>query len=99
MATRIVGKYGMSSDVAEELGLPRSTVEAVIETYQRHILDNLQRGRIVRINTLGTFKIVETPATRRRNPFNGRMLNVPARQRIKFKTSSSMFEGDECEQE
>ena len=70
---------------ADPASLNKSHAEAVVNTVFAHIATALARGEKVRITGFGTFRRMTTKARTGRNPRTGEAVEIPARNRAKFK--------------
>jgi len=86
----VVGKKELVQKVMAKTGLTKKDVEKVYNTLIETIISELKDGRKVYIAGLGTFKPVEKPATEKRNPQTGGIINIPPRTILKFRPSSSI---------
>lgn len=75
---------------ADPASLNKSHAEAVVNTVFAHIATALARGEKVRITGFGTFRRMTTKARTGRNPRTGEAVEIPARNRAKFKASSKL---------
>lgn len=76
--------------VAEELGLPKARVAAVIESVVERIEDALASGQRVEIHGLGVFTTTIRAAKKGRNPATGEPVDVPATRVVKFKPARNV---------
>lgn len=54
------------------------------------ILKDLQATGSSRVHGLGTFKIIDKPERKGRNPRTGESITIPARREVKFKAASGL---------
>jgi len=87
---KTVSKKELVQKVAEATGLTKRDVEAVYNSLVETIISELKAGRPVYIAGLGTFKPVDKPATEKRNPQTGGIINIPPRTVLKFRPSASV---------
>jgi len=73
--------------VAEERGLKKTDVKAVLQLTFDQIAANVTPSIDVRIHGFGTFKMRERPARKGRNPSNGEVVDIPASSTIVFKAT------------
>ena len=72
--------------------LTREQVEAVVDRVFSNIEDHLASGENVLITKFGTFQVTERVATRRRNPRDGNLIEIPASKKISFRPSPLLLE-------
>src|SRR6476620_9275139 len=83
-------KKDMAKVIAEELGLPISTVKEVVQRVFDGIIKVLvQEGRI-ELRDFGVFEVKKRKARQARNPRTGESVSVPERMAIKFKPGTEM---------
>jgi len=76
--------------VAQEVGLPKARVAAVVETVVDKIEDALAVGERVEIHGLGVFTTTVRAAKKGRNPATGEPVDVPATRVVKFKPARNV---------
>jgi nucleoid DNA-binding protein len=59
----------------------------VVDSFIDEIVTQLENGESVNIMGLGTFEPVARQETKRRNPRNGELLNVPPKKSVRFRIS------------
>lgn len=78
--------------VAAEHGLTKTKAEAILNSIVSTISSEIWSGREVVVRNLGRFRTKERAARVCRNPQNGQVINVPAKQVAKF-TPRGSFKG------
>lgn len=74
--------------VAENTGVPKRNVQAVVAEVCRNVLDCTKNGDSVRLPDLGTFKPKNVPERQSPNPKKkGEKVTVPAHRKIVFSPS------------
>ncbi len=68
--------------------LSRDEVESVIDKAILNIERSLREGENVLLTRFGTFQITDRVATRRRNPRDGNIIDIPAKKKVTFRPSS-----------
>lgn len=74
--------------VAEITGLPKSTVASVYDAVFATAIEALTQGETVHIPNVGTLKRVLRDARVCRSPIDGRSIDVPAQNVIRFKMAA-----------
>lgn len=85
-----MNKQDLIKAVADELGLETNHYTHGVDAVFLVIARALQRGEEVKISGFGTFRRVTTKARTARNPRTGETVEVPARNKAKFKASSRL---------
>ena len=81
-----VTKAHLARTVADQLGLPVSLAEQVVNAAFGGLASSIMEGRRIEIRGFGTFKVVETnPKPNARNPKTGETVPVPARRKVMFR--------------
>lgn len=84
----IVTKKTLIAEIAGEANLPKTTVETVINSFliktQQYALE---QDKSVRIPKFGIFSKRATAARTMRNPANGTLVEVAAKEKLGFKPS------------
>ena len=78
--------------VAESAEISKATSKLALEAMITAISDTLALGEKVTIRGLGTFQVVQRAARKGVNPKTLEPLEIPARQAVKFKPSSTLKE-------
>lgn len=79
--TAIIYRFGFTKKQASEV------VKLMLLTIQAGVLND----GTVRLDGIGTFKVVQKPARIGRNPRTGEAVEVPAKAVVKFKPSSRIL--------
>lgn len=87
----MTSKKELIDSVAESLGIPKKeagkTVEVVFDTAFSAVVG----GGLI-YSGFGSFKVIDVPAQKRRNPRTGEYVDKPASRKIKFKPSKELKE-------
>ena len=76
--------------IAEKHGLTAKDVRIMVENLLEEIKNALEEGKHLEIRGFGTFKVINHPARRARNPKTNVELTVPARKKAVFKVSREL---------
>ncbi len=76
-------KEELLTKIAEDTGLPKTNINAVIKSMITHIRASEKTVLV----GFGTFKWVTQAAREARNPSNGKTIQVPEKTVLKFKAS------------
>jgi DNA-binding protein HU-beta len=88
-----MNKQQIIDAVAEDVGMPRSRVELVVNATLGRIALALAAGdKEVKLTGFGTFKVVQRLERPGRNPSTGEPVMIPARRGVKFVTGSHLKE-------
>jgi nucleoid DNA-binding protein len=71
--------------VADQSDIPVQDVDKVFAAREKVIKGLLATGAKVRIDDLGFLQMLQTKPTRRREPHNGTLVEVPARTKVVFR--------------
>lgn len=71
--------------------LHRDEIEAVVDQVIANIERSLHEGEPVLISRFGTFQVVDRAATRRRNPRDGKLIDIPAKKKVAFRPSDILM--------
>ena len=69
----------------------RKDIEKIIEIIFLESAEALRNGRNIEIRGFGTFKIVKRKASVGRNPKNSKLVQIPEKKAIKWKSSKTFF--------
>ena len=69
----------------------RKDIEKIIEIIFLESAEALRNGRNIEIRGFGTFKIVKRKARVGRNPKNSKLVQIPEKKAIKWKSSKTFF--------
>jgi DNA-binding protein HU-beta len=78
--------------VAEQSGMSRKDVAAIIDKTFAAIEASLKRGDDVRLLGFGTFSIKESAAKEGHNPRTGKKIAIPAKRRPVFRAGKGLKE-------
>ena len=84
-------KTQIEATLVERFGFTRPKAREVVRTILLSIQAGLAHDGIVRLDGIGTFKVVQKPAHIGRNPRTGEAVEVPAKAVVKFKPSSKLL--------
>lgn len=85
-----MNKQDIINAIAANTDIGKTNTDIAVTGVFTLIESALERGEDVRISGFGTFKRVETKARTARNPHTGEAIEVPARNKAKFKASSKL---------
>lgn len=75
----------------DRYGFTKARAKEVVDSFKWFIQAGLAHDGIVRLDGVGTFKVVQKPARIGRNPRTGEAVEVPAKAVVKFKPSSKLL--------
>lgn len=73
-----------------DLGVTKTTVEAIVNSVLREISNSLSAGDSVSLHGFGTFKLKQRAARTARNPRTGQAVAVAASTSVGFSPSSTL---------
>ncbi len=76
--------------VATTLDLSRKQAEATVSAVLAPITNALARSEEVKLNSFGTFEIIDRPARQGRNPQTGAAIEIAASRTVKFKPAKAL---------
>lgn len=85
-----MNKVEIEAQVAEELGIKKSDVERVVNSFLGCIEDTLKRGESVQLVRFATFRPVKRKARMGKNPLDGSDLEIPEAMRVQFKPGKNL---------
>jgi DNA-binding protein HU-beta len=85
-------KAELVSQVAEQSNLTKKTTEAVLKSLIGAVHQALKDKGGIRIDGLGTFKVIERKARTGVNPQTGAKLDIPATKAPAFRAAKSLRE-------
>lgn len=85
-----MSKKELISVIAEQLDLPKTKVEAVIDLYSTKLTQDLETQGEAKIHNFGRFVVVSTKAKKGRNPKTGETISIPAGKRVSFRASTHL---------
>ena len=83
-------KTDLIDALAKKSGVEKRAVKAILEALTETVHQNLKRGREVKLQDLGKFKIVRRKARMGRNPQTGEAIKIPARKAPKFEPAKAL---------
>ncbi len=86
----LVNKGELVAEVQARVGLPKSQVLQVLNTFCEVTTERLQAGEEVSLPPLGKFQYVMRSARRQRNPQTGEMIDVPEKATVRFRPSGAL---------
>ncbi len=89
-APAAVGLRQMAAALAEDHGMPRRQVEAILNDFVTTFTDHLKAGTKVRVAGLGVFQVRDRPARTGRNPATGEQIEIPASRKIAFRPAKEL---------
>ncbi len=78
--------------VAHSTGLSRTVTEQVVRSFEKVIINTLEKGNSVNLVGFGKFSTIDRSARKCRNPQNGEIMDVPAKKSVKFKAGKCLAE-------
>lgn len=91
----IVGRQELTKRIATEAQLTQKKAAEILETTLDTIRDSLQTGHEVRLVGFGSFKVRRTAARRGINPRDGKPMQVPSKDRVRFSPGKELSEAVE----
>ena len=85
-----IGKKELLAQLAENLDMSRTEAEFILEGTFNTIADLLAEGKTVSIPRFGKFTVYQSAPRTGRNPATGESVEVPAKQKMKFKPSNKL---------
>ena len=82
-----VAKAHLARVVTDELGLPMSQAQQMVNAAFAGLASSIMEGRRIEIRGFGTFKVVRRAARTGRNPRAGTHIEIPPRSAPAFKPS------------
>lgn len=80
----IVGRQELTRQIASTAGLTQKKSAEVLEATLSAIQDSLKKGNEVRLVGFGSFKVRQSAARKGVNPRDGKSIQVPAKNRVRF---------------
>ena len=90
MADKTLTRMDLADAVHSQVGLSRNESADLVESVLAHVSDALVSGQTVKISSFGTFSIREKAARVGRNPKTGEPVDVPAKNKIRFRPSKEL---------
>lgn len=76
--------------LAETAGLTKKAAHDVVEAFRETLVVGLREDGEVVLNGIGKFSVEERPAHVGRNPATGEAIDIPAKNKIKFKPGKGL---------
>lgn len=83
-------KDDVLNDIAERSGLPKSTVNKVLNSLSDSVLENIQSEQKYNLGSLGKLVLRESSARKGRNPSTGEEMDIPAKKSIALRPSKAV---------
>jgi DNA-binding protein HU-beta len=83
-ASNTVGRQELTKRIAREADISQKQAQAALEATLISIREALQGGDEVRLVGFGSFKVRQSAARRGVNPRDGKRIEVPAKDRVRF---------------
>lgn len=87
----VVSKRKIVETLAERTGMSQKAAGEAVAAVEQIIAENLRRGDMVRLSGLGSFSVLSTQARTGRNPRTGESINIPPKQRVRFKAAKTLL--------
>lgn len=84
-----MNKKELIAAAADRANMPAAAVTRAYDAILEVLVDEVIKGGI-RVDSFGTFKVVETAAREARNPKTGEVVKVPARKAVKFSAAQAL---------
>ena len=85
-----MNKNDLINSISNETGLTKTDSAKALDAFVNSISSALKSGEEVRLVGFGTFAVSRRAATTGRNPRNGQVINIPARNQAKFKAGKAL---------
>ena len=76
--------------IAEEQGLTKVQVKAVVDGVFQQITDAAKQGAETSIHGFGKFKVTERPERTGRNPASGATITIPSSRKLVFQPAKTI---------
>jgi nucleoid DNA-binding protein len=83
-STSTIGRQELTKRIAKQAKLTQKQASEVLEATLDTIREALQSGNEVRLVGFGSFKVRQSAARKGVNPRDGREIQVPAKDRVRF---------------
>lgn len=80
-----LSKVEIVEEIAETYDISKAKAAKILNTTLDSIVEAVADGRSVRLTGFGTFESYESKATTKHNPITREKIQIPVRQRIRFK--------------
>ena len=68
----------IGENIHTALGIPRSTIQKIIESFYESVKEGLSQGRTIELRGFGTFYVKQRKGRIGRNPKTGKQAEIPA---------------------
>jgi DNA-binding protein HU-beta len=85
-----MNKKELVDSIAEKAGMSKADAENALNATVEAISDCLQKGDKITLVGFGTFSVSAREARTGRNPQNGKVIKIPAKKTVKFKSGSKL---------
>ena len=83
-------KPDVIKQVAKISGLTQTDANLAIKALVKVIQENIQKGEIVSLSGLGSFRVKDRKARQGRNPRTNTVVPVPAGKKVSFKPTTTL---------
>ncbi len=90
--TSTIGRQELSKRIAHQAKLSQKQAAEVLEATLDAIREALQEGDEVRLVGFGSFRVRQSAARKGVNPRNGQVIEVPAKDRVRFTPGKELSE-------
>ena len=87
-----MNKADLIDKMAGEAGISKAAAEKALGAFTDGVKNALKKGENVTLIGFGTYSVVERKARTGRNPQTGAVLQIPAKNTIKFKAGKGLRE-------
>ena len=88
----MTNRNDLVNSMSESVGLPKATVNKVLDSFVEAITSSLKSGEEVRLVGFGTFSLLHRKAMEGRNPRTGKPIKIKASKRPKFRAGKQLVE-------
>src|SRR6266568_2300766 len=90
--TTTIGRQELSKRIAKQTKLSQKQASEVLEATLDSIREALESGDEVRLVGFGSFKVRQSASRRGVNPRDGKRIEVPAKERVRFSPGKDLAE-------
>ena len=83
-------KQDVIKQVAKYSGITQTDANLAVKALIRVIQENIQKGEIVSLSGLGSFRVKDRKARQGRNPRTNIIVPVPAGKKVSFKPTTTL---------
>jgi len=83
-------KTDLVEDIAQETNLTKNKAKEAVDAFLESLSQELSSGSKVTLTGFGTFQVREQKAKRGRNPQTGEVMNIPAKNVVKFSPGKAL---------